>query len=406
MIQGLIIWVITLLLSYLLVDRIQRRHPALDRRLMIVLFFYHSLLALTYYLYALFNPSDSHHYFDKVVLRIYGENWFDYFGTGTRFIDFISFFLINALGFSYEGAMVLFAWMGYLGFLFFYIFFKERIRTSHSFLGIDYFWILFLLPNLHFWSSSLGKGSIIFFGFGLFFYSLLYPGGRLWAIILGGFIIYMIRPHIFLVIMIAVGLSYTFSTRGVAIGYRVVILLTAFAATLFVYQDVVQMTGLEDESISDPLISHRAQELSKATSGIDLVNYSIPEKLFAFWFRPLFFDAPGLLGYIVSFENVFYLIFFARLFQPSGLKFIWSGDAIMKTCLLTFLGVSFALAQISGNLGLAMRQKSQVMILMLFVILKFMDEQKVAQLRAVWLKRKAMERLKNLMNSKTVIGNQ
>ena len=48
----------------------------------------------------------------------------------------------------------------------------------------------------------------------------------------------------------------------------------------------------------------------------------------------------------------------------------------MKASVLTFLGVSAALAQIAGNLGIAMRQKSQVMILIMFVILKFMDEQK------------------------------
>jgi hypothetical protein len=400
MILGLIIWLVTLLISMLVIGRVQQRHPKLDRKFMIVLFFYHSLLAVTYYLYARFNPSDSNHYHEKAVFKFFGDNWFDYFGTSTKFIDFISYSLVNHLGFTYEAEMAFFSWLGFLGFLFFYIFFKERIVTAPRFFGMDSLWIVFLLPNLHFWSSSLGKGSIIFLGFGLFFFSLKYPARRIWAILLGGFIIYMIRPHIFLVIMIAIGLSYTFSTKGVATGYRIAILLAAVGALFFVYQDVLQMTGLEDESIADPLISHRAQELSKATSGIDLVNYSIPEKLFAFWFRPLFFDAPGMLGYIVSFENLFYLIFFARLLSLSGIKFIWSGDAIAKTCLLTFFGVSFALAQISGNLGLAMRQKSQVMILMLFVIVKYMDDQRLLQMRAVWMKRKAQARLKAEIGTK------
>jgi hypothetical protein len=406
MILGLFVWFITLLLSYWLVGSLQQRYPMLDRRLMIILFFYHSLLAVAYYLYAQFNPSDSNNYFDKAVSKLYGDSLFDYWGTSTRFIDFISFFLTQYLGFTYEASMALFSYSGYLGFLFFYVFFKERIRAKHTLFGIDFIWILFLLPNLHFWSSSLGKGSLIFFGFGLFFYSLMQPGRRLVALIVGGFIIYMIRPHIFLVIMVAVGLSYTFSTKGVGMGYRIAILIAAVGALFFVYQDVLQMTGLEDESIVNPLISHRARELSKATSGIDITNYSIPEKLFAFWFRPLFFDAPGMLGYIVSFENVFYLFFFTRLFlRPVGWKYLWSADAIVKTCFFTFLGVSFALAQISGNLGLAMRQKSQVMILMLFVILKFMDEQKLAQLRSVWLKRKAQERLRTVL-SKEIISNQ
>ncbi|MDL5051592.1 hypothetical protein QQ054_36920 [Oscillatoria amoena NRMC-F 0135] len=245
------------------------------------------------------------------------------------------------------------------------------------------------MPNLHFWSSSLGKGSLIFIGFGMFFFSLNKPVVRLWALLLGGWIIFQIRPHIFYVVLIALALGYTFSTRGVFFIYRVVILVAAVFLLYYIYSDVLKLTGLEDDSMLDPLISHRARELTKATSGIDITNYSIPEKLFAFWFRPLFFDAPGVLGWIVSIENLFYLVFFLRLLQPRAVLYLWRADALVKTCLLTFVGVSFALAQITGNLGLAIRQKSQVMILMLFVILKFMDEKRVAELRRLELRRKA-----------------
>ncbi|MCU0398887.1 MAG: hypothetical protein MUC73_12395 [Cyclobacteriaceae bacterium] len=241
-------------------------------------------------------------------------------------------------------------------------------------------------------SSSLGKGSLIFFGFGLFFYGLNKPALRIWALVIGGYIIFMIRPHIFYVVMVAIGIGYTFSTKGVGIGYRITILTLAGFLVAYIYQDVLALTGLEDESMMDPLISHRARELSKATSGIDLTNYSFPEKLFAFWFRPLFFDAPGMLGYIVSFENLFYLIFFIRLITPGGIRHLFTADAITKTCLFTFLGVSFALAQISGNLGLAMRQKSQVMILMLFVILKYMDDQRLVELKRIFARKKKAER--------------
>ena len=43
--------------------------------------------------------------------------------------------------------------------------------------------------------------------------------------------------------------------------------------------------------------------------------------------------------------------------------------------MISFLGIAAALAQVCGNLGIAMRQKSQVMILLMFVILKYMDDQ-------------------------------
>jgi hypothetical protein len=394
MVQGILVWLITLLLSYFIIGGWQQRDKRLDSRFMTFLFFYHSLLAIVYYLYALFNPSDSRGYFGRAFNKIRGEEWLDYFGVSTTFIDFVSFFFVNRLGFTYEACMAIFSWFGFLGFLYFYILFQERIKSRPTLYGFDAIRIIFLLPNLHFWSSSLGKGSLIFLGFGLFFYAIGKPGVRIAALILGGWIIFQIRPHIFYVILIAMGLAYTFSTKGVAIGYRIAILLVAGFLLVYINEDIVKLTGLEDEPLFDPLLSHRARELTKATSGIDITNYSIPEKLFAFWFRPLFFDAPGVLGIIISFENVFYLIFFLRLIRPKGFKFIFSSDVIVKTSLFTFLGVSFALAQISGNLGLAMRQKSQVMILVLFVILKFMDEQRILQIRNIMARKEMQKRLR------------
>lgn len=402
MILGLVLWLLTLLISYLIIGAMQQRHPKLEKQFMIILFFYHSLLALAYYMYALFNPSDSKAYYAKMIAKINGDNWFDYFGISTSFIEFIAFFLVNRLGFTYEACMVFFSWLGFLGFLFFYIFFKERIKSQPKIFGFDGIWIIFLLPNLHFWSSSLGKGSIIFFGFGLFFFSLTRPGYRLWALLIGGWIIYQIRPHIFYVVLLATILGYTFSTKGVSMGYRMIILLGTASILFYIYEDILTLTGLDDDSIFDSTISHRASELSKATSGIDITSYSVPEKLFAFWFRPLFLDASGALGYIVSFENLFYLIFFIRLLTPSGLRFIMVSDAIAKTCMLTFLGVSFALAQITGNLGLAMRQKSQVMILMLFVILKFLDEKRMTELKVLAQRKKIRQQVK----WKTVTSNR
>jgi hypothetical protein len=399
MIIGILIWLLTLLMSYFLIGILKQRHKKLEKPFMMALFFYHTLISIAYYFYARTNASDSVNYYAKAVGQFKGDNLFDYYGVSTSFIEFFAFFFVNRLGFNYEACMAFFSWLGFLGFLFFYIFFKERIKSSPKIFGFDGLHLLFLLPNLHFWSASLGKGSLIYFGFGLFFFSLNRPDVRFWALLIGGWLIFQIRPHIFYVILIAIGLGYTFSTKGVAITYRVLILMVAAVMLYFIYDDILKLTGLEDDSIMDPMISHRATELAKATSGIDIANYSIPEKLFAFWFRPLFFDAPGILGYIVSFENLFYLIFFARLLRPAGLQFLVTCDALAKTCLFTFIGVSFALAQISGNLGLAMRQKSQVMILMLFVILKFTDEQNVARIMLVRKRKEIMERLKQKAQS-------
>lgn len=382
MLAGIIIWFLLMLVSMTMIERLKNLYGRVNLGFCRLLFFYHSLLAVAYYLYALSNPSDSINFYQKAMNKVHGSNWFDYYGNSTKFIDFITYSLVNHFGFNYEACMVFFAWLGFLGFLSFYLFLSEKLHPMVRIFDQPALYVLLLLPNLHFWSSSLGKGSIMFFGFGLFFYGLNRPLPRLWALVTGGWIIYQIRPHIFFVVMIAVAVGFTFSTRGLAAGYRIAVLTVAGLLLYYIYEDILQITGLEDESILDPLISHRASELAKATSGIDITSYSVPEKLFAFWFRPLFFDAPGALGLIVSFENAFYLFFFLRLFQPRAIRFLIESDAIVKTCLVSFLGVSLALAQISGNLGLAMRQKSQVMILMLFVIAKYLESEKIKTFQA------------------------
>ena len=162
------------------------------------------------------------------------------------------------------------------------------------------------------------------------------------------------------------------------------------------------MVGIDEgEFVTDGMnLSHRAKELTKATSGIDITNYSLPEQVFAFLYRPLFFDSPGLLGLIVSFENVFYLWMTLRLLSLRGIQFLVTGSFLVKAAFLSFITISIALAQVSGNLGLAMRQKSQVMILFMYVVIAFLDSEKMKayQQSIRNLRRKA--RINELTNAK------
>jgi len=394
MLQSFFVWIVTLMIGWLVINFVTARHKHLNRGFLFILFFYHSALAITYYLYAVFNPSDSHLYYKIVSEKLGGVLWSDYFGAGTDFVEFLLYPFVHFFGFTYESSMIVFAFFGFLGFIYFYIFFKERIQARPLIFGLDGVSVIFLLPNLHFWSASLGKGSVIFLAFGLFFYSLNSPLKRIFAFLIGGWMMYEIRSHIFFVVLIGIAVGYSFSVKGVSITLRAAILTIAGVLLMIIYDDILRLTGFEDESVFDPLVSHRASELTKATSGIDITSYSIPEKLFAFCFRPLFFDAPGALGFIVSFENLLYLYLFIRILFPTHLKNLLLGDPIMKTCFFTFLGVSLALSQITGNLGLAMRQKSQVMILMMFVILKLLDIDKLSELKKEALKRGKFKKLK------------
>lgn len=391
MFGGILITTLAGFVSFLLIDQLKRQYPFVNAPLLKRLYFYHILLTLAYYIYALFNPSDSKAYYQKVLTDFRGQTWEDFYGTSTKFIEFIGYPMVKYFGFSYEATMAVFSFFGFLGFIFFYIFFKENIHFKHRFLGFDLLTLIFFLPNLHFWSSSFGKGSVIFFGLGLFFYGISRLRTRILAVIIGSLIIYHVRPHIMLVILVSSVIGFMFSTRGIGLGWRLLFLAGASVAFFFIYQDVLTMVGIDDEAfLSEGLdLTHRASELTKATSGVDIINYSLPMQVFTFLYRPLFVDAPGVLGLIVSVENVFYLLVSAMLFvNVRAIRFMVFGSFLTKTAFISFMTVTVALAQISGNLGLAMRQKSQVMILLMFVVISFLDHEKLRNYKAVVLRRR------------------
>lgn len=395
MLGGLIVLFITTILAFALINALKNRFPFLDVALLRRLYGYHLILTLAYYGYVLFNPSDSRLYYEKVITDYRGDTWFSFYGTSTTFIEFVGYPFIRFLGFSYEGIMLLFSFFGFIGFLYFYIFFRENIRFRHTFFGYDLLTIIFFLPNLHFWASSFGKGSLIFFGLGVFFFGMSNLRKRIPALIIGGIIIYHVRPHVMLVVLVSSAIGFIFSSKGVSIALRLLFLAAASVVFFFIYRDVLTLVGIDQEEfITQGLnLSSRARELSTATSGVDITQYSLPMQLFTFLYRPLFVDAPGVLGIIVSFENVFYLFITLKiLLNIKGIRFMFTGSFLTKAALLSFLTISIALAQIAGNLGLAMRQKSQVMILMLFVVLAFMDSEKMKEYTAYQLRRKRFSR--------------
>ena len=118
--------------------------------------------------------------------------------------------------------------------------------------------------------------------------------------------------------------------------------------------------------------NERSKDLSKASSGVAMAQYSLPEKIFTFWFRPLFLDAPGILGVIVSIENLIYLLLFGKILKKSFFQFLRNAPANVKSSLVIFIMTSFAMTFIMSNLGIMIRQKTMIMYFMFFVIYYFL----------------------------------
>ncbi|WP_051931133.1 hypothetical protein [Gillisia sp. Hel_I_29] len=367
------------LLTQYLFKQFERKHEFFSIPLMNKLFFYHIFFGVIYYLYASFNPSDSHKYFSWP--QRVGRSWSGFFGTETTFINFINYPFINYLGFSYEMMMLLYTWIGFMGFVFAYLFFKENISLDVKvFKKIDFLSLILFLPNMHFWTASLGKGALIFLFLMIFSYSISKPKDRYMGVVISSLFIFYIRPHIFL--LIAVGVIVGFLSGKQKLNWKIksIICSILILALSLAKDKILGVVNLENSQnlVADFLkfTSNRANDLSESSSGVNMAGYSFPEKMFTFWFRPLFLDAPGILGVIVSFENLIYLLLFLKIFKRNFVQFIRTAPSNVKMSLVLFLLTSFAMTFVMSNLGIIIRQKSMIMYFLFFVIYYFLAHEK------------------------------
>ncbi|PKV63215.1 hypothetical protein [Pontibacter ramchanderi] len=397
MIGAIILIFILYALNQPLLKSYKKKYFFFSVSLMNKLYFYHIIFFLVYYVYASLNPSDSKSYFVKSSNQ--DKVWLDFFSTGTRFVEFVAYPFTNSLGFSYEMAMLLFAWFGYIGFVHFYIFFRENLKQKVQIWGYDLLVILLFLPNMHFWTASLGKGSLIFMGLGLFAYAMRYPQKRLFALLLGSFIVYMVRPHIFMFLGVGAVIGYFTGRERVPL-YQKVLVYVAFAGGIFVMSDqILAMANINEEDVLgsfEDFSQVQAGRLVRAGSGVDITSYPLPIKLFTFWFRPLFVDAPGALGIFVSFENLIYVLLTLKLVDKDFIPFIKKSTSLVKMSLVIFISSSIALSFVMSNLGIAMRQKSMVMYFLFFVIISFLEYKKQKKIALFQLKKKKLEEQERL----------
>lgn len=372
-----------------------KRHSFFVKKKLNLLYLYHLFFYGVYTWYASNNASDSKNYF-RVISGFQGS-WLELFGTDTAFIHFFSYPFYR-LGFNYDMLMLTFAWFGYLGFVYAYMFFREKIPVKIKvFKSIDLFTLILFFPNMHFWTASLGKGSAIFLGLMMFTYAIIKPKSRIYLLILSSIIIYYIRPHVFMFVAVGTVLGYMSGKEKIPLWQKALVFVSLGGALILVQDQILAVMNLQNsENIIEDFQAQseeRSEDLSAAGSGVDMSSYPLPFKLFTFWFRPLFIDAPNFLGIITSFENLIYLLLFLKILKKDFIKFIKKSPAVVKMSFVIFISTSFAMTFVMSNLGIIMRQKSMVMYYIFFVIYYYLAQKKYDKM--VKIKHLGQKRRKN-----------
>lgn len=380
MVGAVVLLVFLYLVNQGIFNFFKNRHKFFSVSLMNKLYLYHILFWLVYYVYALNNPSDSKNYFYNT--NSYSGNWLDLYGTSTTFIEFIAYPFTNFLSLPYVVVMVLFAWFGYIGFIFTYLFFRENIPIKVKlFKRWDFLFILMFLPNMHFWTASLGKGSVIFVGIMMFVYALKAPKKRWLTLVVGSLITYHVRPHVFMFLIVGAGLGFMSGNKKISAAKKVGAFVVMIGLLLVLQDKILAVVNLSgsDNVVQDfqEFTTTRSEGLSEdAGSGVDMASYPLPLKLFTFWFRPLFLDAPGILGLIVSAENLLYLLIVLKIIKKDFFTFLKKSTPLVKMSAVIFFTTSLAMTFVMSNLGIIMRQKSMVMYFLFFVIFYYLAEKR------------------------------
>lgn len=394
MLAALFLFIFLFLINQGIFSIFKKTNPFFDVKKMNLLYVYHSLFYVFYMWYIQNNPSDSKGYYDEV--SNHTGSWFELFGTDTHFINFMGYPFYTLGITSYEALMFLFSWFGFLGFVYAYLFFRENIPVKIKVFKVDFLTLLLFLPNMHFWTVALSKGAPIFLGLMMFTYAITKPKKRILILVLSSFIIFHIRPHMFMFVAVGAVVGYLSGKEEISLQKKLLISSTLIAVLILVQDQILAVVGLQNsENIIggfEEFAEERSGDLSrKADSGVDMSSYPLPIKLFTFWFRPLFFDASGFMALVISIENLLYLILFLKILKKDFVKFLMKSPSFVKMSFMIFLATSLAMTFIMSNLGIIMRQKSMVMYYLFFVIYYYMAKKKyvkVMRMRTLQMKKK------------------
>lgn len=301
---------------------------------------------------------------------------------GTGFMRYVSGLAFVVIGSSALGAFFFFSWLSLLGLWGFFRAFQVALpEADHS----RYALLLFFVPTLLYWPSSIGKEAWMLLCLGITAYGaakvlVRRPGGYP-PLVAGLAGVVMVRPHIAALVCIALAAGYLRrSRRGKApvLGPlpQVVGLALLVVATFFVIdrtQDFFDLEEPETLATGTEAILELA-ELRTATGGSSFtaVGFSSPADLpmatLTVLFRPFPWEANNQQMLLTSLEGMallgLTLLSWRRVW--AGITGAWA-NPYLRFAAVFALGFVIAYASIS-NFGILARQRAQLYPL-LFVFL-------------------------------------
>jgi hypothetical protein len=208
-------------------------------------------------------------------------------------------------------------------------------------------------------------------GAGLITWAVLDLGRRIPAVIVSVLCFLVPRPHMAGILLLSLCFALLVSSR---LGFHKKLALLAVTMPLAIVgvQFGMNYAGIEDPTNVNEIgryFETRQSHNLDGGSSVDIASMPLPLRMITYLFRPFFFDAGGIMGLVVSFEN----LTLVSLIVAVVLRKNQTRSTLGKfefTFYSIFVCISwFILANSSPNLGIAIRQK--IMFLPMLIVLIF-----------------------------------
>ena len=300
---------------------------------------------------------------------VFGGPAYDYWipeVSGTAFIRLITAVVFTFTGTSHLGGYVTFSFISFWGLYFFYRAFCLAVPDG---LRHRYAAMVFFLPSMVFWPSSIGKEAcmITLLGIGTYGFARLLTRERhaylLLALALVG--TGLIRPHVSAIFGLAVVCGFILRRDAGGGGAKKLIGLLVFAATAGILMNRLQTffdldAGLDTTAVFAETNERSSQGGSEFAAVQPTSPAQLPWAIVTVIFRPFLFEAGGGAGLVTALEGTVLLILFGwnapRLVRLPALMLARPYVAYAAVYTVIF---SFAFAAIA-NFGILARQRTQL----------------------------------------------
>lgn len=286
---------------------------------------------------------------------------------GTQNLELITTFLFVAIGPSPLAAFLVFGSMAYWGAYFLYRAFRLALPSGSP---RRYSALVFLMPSLLFWPSSIGKEAWLLCFVGLFAYGVarLFAGhwlGLAWMA--GGIVgIVLIRPHIavLLVASVAVALIVKRTDRSPkAFLTKVASIAITLIALVYLISSAAEFLGLSDvtaDSVSARvgIAGENTDQGGSAFTPVPLGSpLGLPAAVVTILFRPFVWESSHPLMVLQGVEGLLLLVLAVRAWpRIRGLPGLLRDNSYVTFCVVYCLGFIVAFSGFA-NFGILARQR-------------------------------------------------